>query len=132
MPPIPLTVSSGEAFVHQVDFVQDTIAATLPDTGDAVIPFLWVIGTTEADVIAGIDAYIADPSIAVQTNASGLIFSTNSATHPQAEITGQDMDNDLLQFRWVNGPYTGDCAITFVFTTSTTAADLESAIIAIL
>ena len=132
MPAIPLTVSTGEAFVHQVDFVQDTIAATLPDTGDAVIPFLWAVGTTEADVIAGIDAYIADPSITVQTNASGLIFSTNSATHPQAEVTGQDMDNDLLQFRWVNGPYTGDCAITFVFTTSTTAADLESAIIAIL
>jgi hypothetical protein len=132
MAAIELTVSTGEALVHQVDFVQDTIAATLPDTGDAVIPFLWVIGTTEADVIAGIDAYIADPSITVQTNASGLIFSTNSATHPQAEVTGQDMDNDLLQFRWVNGPYTGDCAINFVFTTETTAADLESAIIAIL
>jgi hypothetical protein len=115
-----------------VDFVQDTITATLPDTGDAVIPFLWAVGTTDADVVAGIDAYIADPGIAVQTNASGLIFSTNSATHPQAEVTGQDMDNDLLQFRWVNGPYAGDCAITFVFTTSTTAADLESAIIAIL
>ena len=132
MAALELTVSTGEAFVHQVDFVQDTITATLPDTGDAVIPFLWVIGTTEADVIAGIDAYIADPSIAVQTNASGLIFSTNSATHPQAEVTGQDMDNDLLQFRWVNGPYGGDCAINFVFTTETTAADLESAIIAIL
>jgi hypothetical protein len=26
--------------------------------------------------------------------------------------------------------YTGDCAINFVFTTETTAADLESAIIA--
>ena len=132
MPAIPLTVSTGEAFVHQVDFVQDTITATLPDTGDAVIPFLWVIGTTEADVIAGIDAYIADPSIAVQTNASGLIFDTGSATHPQAEITGQDMDSDLLQFRWINGPYSGDCAINFVFTTSTTASDLQSAIVAIL
>jgi hypothetical protein len=132
MPAIPLTVSTGEAFVHQVDFVQDTITATLPDTGDAVIPFLWVIGTTEADVIAGLDAYIADPSITVQTNANGLIFSTGSATHPQAEITGQDMDSDLLQFRWINGPYSGDCAINFVFTTSTTAADLESAIISML
>ena len=132
MPAIPLTVSTGEAFVHQVDFVQDTITATLPDTGDAVIPFLWVIGTTEADVIAGIDAYIADPSIAVQTNASGLIFDTGSATHPQAEITGQDMDSDLLQFRWINGPYSGDCAVSFVFTTSTTASDLQSAIVAIL
>ena len=132
MAPLELTVSTGEALVHQVDFVQDTITATLPDTGDAVIPFLWTTATTEADVVAGIDAYIADPSITVEPNATGLIVKTGSATHPQAEITGQDMDNDLLQFRWINGPYSGDCAISFVFTTETTAADLESAIIAIL
>ena len=132
MAALELTVSTGEAFVHQVDFVQDTITATLPDTGDAVIPFLWTTTTTEADVVAGIDAYIAGPSITVEPNATGLIFNTGSATHPQAEVTGQDMDNNLLQFRWVNGPYTGDCAINFVFTTETTAADLESAIIAIL
>jgi len=132
MPAIQLTVSTGEALVHQVDFVLDTITATLPDMGVNVVPFLWTIGTSEADVIAGLDAYIADPSITVQTNANGLIFSTGSATHPQAEITGQDMDSDLLQFRWINGPYSGDCAINFVFTTSTTAADLESAIISML
>jgi hypothetical protein len=132
MAALELTVSTGKALVHQVDFVQDTITTTLPDTGDAIIPFLWAIGTTEADVVSGIDAYIVDPSITVEPNATGLIFNTGSATHPQAEVTGQDMDNNLLQFRWVNGPYTGDCAITFVFTTSTTAADLESAIIAIL
>lgn len=132
MPAIQLTVSTGEALVHQVDFVLDTITATLPDMGVNVVPFLWTIGTSEADVIAGLDAYIADPSITVQTNANGLIFSTGSATHPQAEITGQDMDSDLLQFRWINGPYGGDCAISFVFTTSTTAADLESAIISML
>jgi hypothetical protein len=132
MPAIPLTVSTGEAFVHQVDFVLDTITATLPDMGVNVVPFLWTIGTSEADVIAGLDAYIADPSITAQTNANGLIFDTGSATHPQAEITGQDMDSDLLQFRWINGPYSGDCAINFVFTTSTTAADLESAIISML
>jgi hypothetical protein len=132
MAALELTVSTGEALVHQVDFVQDTITATLPDTGDAVIPFLWTTTTTEADVVAGIDAYIADPSITVEPNATGLIVDTGSATHPQAEVTGQDMDNNLLQFRWVNGPYGGDCAINFVFTTETTAADLESAIIAIL
>lgn len=132
MPAIQLTVSTGEALVHQVDFVLDTITATLPDMGVNVVPFLWTIGTTEADVIAGLDAYIADPCITVQTNASGLIFDTGSATHPQAEITGQDMDSDLLQFRWINGPYSGDCAINFVFTTSTTASDLQSAIVAIL
>jgi hypothetical protein len=132
MAALELTVSTGEAFVHQVDFVQDTITATLPDTGDAIIPFLWAVGTTEEDVVAGIDAYIADPSIIVEPNATGLIVDTGSATHPQAEVTGQDMDNNLLQFRWLNGPYAGDCAINFVFTTETTAADLESAIIAIL
>ena len=132
MSALELTVSTGKALVHQVDFVQDTITATLPDTGGAVIPFLWTTTTTEAGVVAGLDAYIADPSITVESNAHGLIVDTGSATHPQAEITGQDMDNDLLQFRWINGPYSGDCAINFVFTTETTAADLKSAIIAIL
>ena len=132
MSALELTVSTGEALVHQVDFVQDTITATLPDTGDGAIPFLWTTTTTEADVVAGVDAYIADPSITVEPNATGLIVNTGSATHPHAEITGQDMDNDLLQFRWINGPYSGDCAISFVFSTETTAADLESAIIAIL
>ena len=130
MSALELTISTGKALVHQVDFVHDNITATLPDTGDAVIPFLWAIGTTETDVVAGIDAYIADPCITVEPNATGLIFNTGSSTHPQAEVTGQDMDNNLLQFRWVNGPYAGDCAINLVLTTETTAADLESAIIA--
>jgi hypothetical protein len=132
MPAFALTVSTGTALVHSIDFVQDVMTATLPIIGKVALPFLWTVDTKTADVVAGINAYIADPSITVTPNGHGLIFSTGATKHPQAEITGHDMDNNMLQFRWVGGPYTGDCAVPFVFTTSTAPADFEAAITAIL
>ena len=132
MAAIELTVSTGAAFIHSADFVSDSIKVTLPETGEAVVPLLWTETTTEQDVIDGINLYIEDPEITVEGNWNGLIVPLESATHPSAEVTGQDMDNNLLQFKWLNGPYSGDCATHFVFTTETTTADIVAAIIAVL
>ncbi len=131
MAAIELQVSTGTALVHSADFIADSIITTLPDAGRVEIPFLWTPTTVEADVVAGIDAWIADPGITVERNGTGLVIPLPSPTHPAAEITGHDMDANLLQFRWVDGPYSGDCAISFEFTTSTTAADLVAAIVAV-
>lgn len=58
----------------------------------------------------------------------GLIVNLNSETHTQAEVTGADFVNDLLHFRWVGGPYNGDCSIPFTWTLDTTSANVVSAI----
>jgi hypothetical protein len=63
---------------------------------------------------------------------TGLIVDLNSDTHPQAEVTGADFVNNLLHFRWVGGPYSGDCSIDFEWSITTTSADVVSAIDALL
>lgn len=60
--------------------------------------------------------------------SQGLIVDLNSQTHPQAEVTGADFVNDTLNFRWIGGPYNGDCSIPFVWTVDTTASDVIAAI----
>lgn len=134
MPAIALETTEGTAYVHDTDYVADTIMVSFTGVKqDAVpVPFLWTVETTLQEVIDGINAWIADPEIVVEPNAHGLIVPTGVATHPQAEITGQDMDNDLMQFRWINGPYSGDCATDFEFTTATTPAQMVGAVLSVL
>ena len=88
--------------------------------------------TTEQAVIDGIEAWIADPDLTVEQNGHGLIIDTGVASHPQAEITGHDCDNNKMQFRWISGPHTGALAEDFEFTTTTTPAELAGVVMSVL
>jgi len=134
MSAIPLETSNGTAYVHETDYVADTILVSF--TGQkadaAPVPFLWTVDTTEQAVIDGIEAWIADPDLTVEKNGHGLIINTGVPSHPQAEITGHDCDNDKMQFRWINGPHTGALAEDFEFTTNSTTTELVNAVLAML
>jgi len=45
---------------------------------------------------------------------AALKIQTNVASHPEIEITGMDFEQSLVNFRWVDGAYAGDCSETFV------------------
>jgi hypothetical protein len=45
---------------------------------------------------------------------ASLIIDTGVETHPQISVDTADFRNGLITFRWVGGPYTGDCAEPFV------------------
>ena len=40
-----------------------------------------------------------------------MIIELESKTHPRAEILNIDLKRGELIFRWVDGPYGGDCSI---------------------
>lgn len=44
---------------------------------------------------------------------ASLIVNTGSATHPQIAITQIDLERDQITFRWLDGPYSGDCSESF-------------------
>jgi hypothetical protein len=45
---------------------------------------------------------------------ASLIIDTGVETHPQISVDTADFRNGLITFRWVGGPYTGDCAEPFL------------------
>jgi hypothetical protein len=45
---------------------------------------------------------------------ASLIINTGIETHPQISVDTVDFRNGLITFRWVGGPYTGDCAEPFL------------------
>ena len=45
---------------------------------------------------------------------ASLIIDTGVATHPQISVDTADFRNGLITFRWIGGPYTGDCAEPFL------------------
>jgi len=45
---------------------------------------------------------------------ASLIINTGSETHSQISVDAADFKNGQIIFRWVGGPYSGDCAEPFV------------------
>jgi len=45
---------------------------------------------------------------------ASLIINTSSETHPQISVDAADFKNGQIIFRWIGGPYSGDCAEPFV------------------
>lgn len=45
---------------------------------------------------------------------ASLILDTGVETHPQIAVDAADFKNDLINFRWIGGPYSGDCAEPFL------------------
>jgi hypothetical protein len=45
---------------------------------------------------------------------ASLIIDTGVESHPQISVDTADFRNGLITFRWVGGPYTGDCAEPFL------------------
>jgi len=132
MSALALTTTVGTVYANNADFVRDRITCTMPDNTSAVIPCEWKIDMTEADVVGAIELYIADPSITIEGNGIGFYVPISSITHPGAEITGQDFNNNLMNFNWINSVYNGECSVSFEFTLSTTAYDMVNAIQALI
>jgi len=44
---------------------------------------------------------------------ASLIINTGVETHPQIAIDAVDFKNGQISFRWIGGPYSGDCAMPF-------------------
>jgi hypothetical protein len=45
---------------------------------------------------------------------ASLIIDTGVETHPQISVDTADFRNGLITFRWIGGPYSGDCAEPFL------------------
>lgn len=45
---------------------------------------------------------------------ASLIIDTGVESHPQIAVDTADFQNGLITFRWLGGPYGGDCAEPFV------------------
>ena len=44
---------------------------------------------------------------------ASLIINTGVESHPQIAVDTADFRNGLITFRWIGGPYSGDCAEPF-------------------
>ena len=44
---------------------------------------------------------------------ASLIINTGVESHPQISVDTADFRNGLITFRWIGGPYAGDCAEPF-------------------
>jgi hypothetical protein len=124
---ITLTVNDQQVDCYSGDIVTDTLSTSV-----GVVPFEWSTGFQLQQAIDAIAAYLAGTPVPVISTGMGWVINLPSQTHPQVEVTEIDFVVNLINFRWRESVYTGDCAVGFVFTNATTAADLESAIIAIL
>jgi hypothetical protein len=49
---------------------------------------------------------------------ASLRFATRVESHPEIEVTGIDFANEMVNFRWIGGVYTGDCSEKFVISTA--------------
>ena len=45
---------------------------------------------------------------------ASLIIDTGVQSHPQIAVDTADFQNGLITFRWIGGPYGGDCAEPFL------------------
>jgi len=106
--------------LHRALFVVDVIQTSVGD-----VPYEWTPEFDEAGVIAAIEASVAGSPLEVEGNGIGWVLPVGAR---QVEVTDADYDADLLNFRWLDGAYRGDCSIPFEFSKETTAADVQSAI----
>ena len=126
---IELTVNDETVQVHSGDIVRDTL-----NTSVGIVPFEWSTGFNVNDAVAAIDNYLAQSDenppepIEVESTGEGWIIDLPSQTHPQAEITDIDFNTDLINFRWKNSAYSGDCAVEFTFTLDTLPQEVAGAI----
>ena len=63
---------------------------------------------------------------------AALVFETGVATHPQISIKSLDLENGMVVFNWVGGPYAGDCAESFVISVTEHGAMTVSEVIALI
>lgn len=47
---------------------------------------------------------------------ASLTFETGVESHPEIAIDSIDLKRELINFRWVGGPHSGECAETFTVT----------------
>lgn len=135
-----LTNAEYKVDALEADFVRDWVRFKWidgPDDAEHYIQFTWTEAHSPQDAIDAIDAAILAgegiidtiPEPDPEANGTGLIVDLGSVTHPRAEVQGADLSNSMLPFRWIGGPYNGDCAIPFTFTLETTAQDIVAAIL---
>jgi hypothetical protein len=124
---ITLTVNGEQVDCYNGDIVKDTI-----ETSVGTVPFEWSTGFAPEQAIYAIEQFINGTPVEVQSTGQGWIIDLASETHPQAEINTIDFMSNLVNFRWIDSAYTGDCAAQLVFTVETTPAEVAGAITALL
>ena len=124
---LTVTANGNPVEVYRGYLVQDTI-----DTSVGVVPFEWTLGFTVHAAVAAIEAFLDGTPLVVESTGQGWILDLPSDTHPQAEITDVDYVAGLINFRWRDGPYSGDCAVAFSFSLDTTPAEIAAAIVGVL
>src|SRR5690606_37092603 len=119
-------ILSDETLVtlHRAHFVTDVIATSI-----GAVSYEWTPEFDEAGVVAAIEAAVASTPLEVAGNGIGWVLPVGDR---QVEVTDADYDADLLNFRWLDGAYRGDCSIPFVFKKGTTAGDVQGAIAALI
>ena len=120
---IELTVNEQLIRVHSGDIVRDTLKTSV-----GTVPFEWSTGFAPEQAVYAIEQFLAGTPVEVESTGEGWIIDLPSQTHPQAEITDIDFNTDLINFRWKNSAYSGDCAVEFAFALDTTPEELASAI----
>ena len=63
---------------------------------------------------------------------ASLVITTGVETHPEISIDGMDFKNGLVNFRWIGGPYSGDCSEVFVLSVADHGALTVSEVIALI
>ena len=121
---IILTINEQDIRVHRGDIVNDTLITSI-----GTVPFEWSTGFSPSQAIAAIEAFMAGTPLEVNSTGEGWLIDLPSVTHPQAEITDIDFDVDLINFRWRNSVFNGDCAVAFEFTLDTSPMEVAGAIV---
>lgn len=118
---INVTLTDGSVVtLHRGLFVSDLIRTSVGS-----VPYEWTPEFDEAGIVAAIEAMLADAPLEVEGNGTGWVLAVGDR---QVEVTDADYDADLLNFRWLDGAYRGDCSIPFAFSKTTTAAEVQGAI----
>ncbi|MFA5387884.1 MAG: hypothetical protein WC322_05905 [Candidatus Paceibacterota bacterium] len=120
---IELTANEETVQVYLGDIVRDTL-----ETSVGTVPFEWSTGFVVEQAVSAIEDFLAGTPHTPASTGQGWVIDLESETHPQAEITEIDFVVDLINFKWRGSVYSGDCAVPFVFTLSTTPIDVSAAI----
>ena len=121
---LTVTLADGtEVILHRALFVSDAIQTSVGD-----VPYEWTPEFDEAGVVAAIEAAVSGVPLEVDGNGIGWLLPVGER---QVEVTDADYDAGLLNFRWLDGAYRGDCSLAFEFSKETTAGDVQGAIVAL-
>ncbi|WP_339869095.1 hypothetical protein [Pseudohongiella nitratireducens] len=118
--------NTEEEVTVSVDLLKSQFVSDIIKTSVGDVPYEWHTEFTATEIDTAIKNYLEGTPNEVTSNGVGFLIEVSGR---EVEVLEADYTVDYLNFRWLSGSnYKGECAIEFVFSESTTAADIVAAI----